>query len=106
MSLFRDILGLRIEFEHETTVELAAERGDRVQVFGPGDPYYDFFRAHAAGPVALFEVDDVDAARRELEAAGIELVGPAEQDAEWTWIHFRGPDGNLYELASPRRTPE
>jgi len=29
----------------------------------------------------LFEVDDVEDARAELEAAGIELVGPTEADS-------------------------
>ena len=66
----------------------------------PGDPYHAFFREQASGPVPLFEVDDVRAARRELEAAGIEIVGTAGRDSAWEWIHFRAPDGNLYELAS------
>jgi hypothetical protein len=66
---------------------------------GPGDPHYDFFGQHATGPVPLFEVDDV-AARNSLEAAGIEIVGPPGRDSNWEWIHFRAPDGNLYQLAS------
>ena len=48
----------------------------------------------------LFEVDDVHAARLELEAAGVEIVGEPGRDRNWEWIHFRAPDGNLYELAS------
>lgn len=27
-------------------------------------------------------------------------VGPPGRDNRWEWIHFRAPDGNLYELAS------
>jgi hypothetical protein len=50
--------------------------------------------------VPLFEVDDVRAARRELAAAGIELVGEIERDSEWEYFTFRGPDDNLYELAA------
>jgi len=73
-----------------------------VQVMGPGDPYYDFFGEHATGVVPLFEVDDVVAARAELAAAGIEIVGPVRQDQHWDWIHFRAPDGGLYELGSRR----
>jgi hypothetical protein len=34
------------------------------------------------------------AAVDELRAAGIELLG----DAGPSWQHFRGPDGNVYEL--------
>lgn len=104
VELFREILGLTVDLEEPATTELALPNGDRVQVFGPGSRYDAFFAEHARGPVALFEVDDVHAARRELEATGVEVIGPVERDARWEWINFRGPDGNLYELASPRRS--
>jgi catechol 2,3-dioxygenase-like lactoylglutathione lyase family enzyme len=102
VALFRDVLGLRVEFATPTTTELSLENGDRVQVFGPGDPYHGFLAEHATGPVALFEVDGVHEARAQLEAAGVEIVGPLAHDDAWEWIHFRGPDGNLYELAESR----
>ena len=69
----------------------------------PGDAYYDFFTEHAADPVPPFEVDDVHHARRELEEAGIEVMGATGRDSRWEWIHFRAPDGNPYELASRLR---
>jgi catechol 2,3-dioxygenase-like lactoylglutathione lyase family enzyme len=100
VGFLRDVLGLRTNFEEPTTVEFETSEGDEIQVMAPGDPYYDFFREHASGPVPLFEVDDVAAARSELEAAGIEIVGSAGRDSNWEWIHLRAPDGNLYELAS------
>jgi catechol 2,3-dioxygenase-like lactoylglutathione lyase family enzyme len=100
VGFLRDVLGLRTNFEEPTTVEFETSEGDEIQVMAPGDPYYDFFREHAAGPVPLFEVDDVGAAQRELEAAGVEIVGAPGRDSRWEWIHFRAPDGNLYELAS------
>ena len=46
-------------------------------------------RAPAASP----------AGARELEAAGIE-VNPVQHGDGFMWAHFRGPDGNLYELQS------
>jgi hypothetical protein len=58
VRLFRDVMGLRVEFEEATTPELSLPSGDRVQLFAPGDPYFAFFREHARGPVALFEVPD------------------------------------------------
>jgi catechol 2,3-dioxygenase-like lactoylglutathione lyase family enzyme len=100
VGFLRDVLGLRVSFEEPLSAELTTSEGDQVQVMAPGHPYYDFFAEHAAGPVPLFEVDDVHAARRELEAAGVELIGTTERDSNWEWIHVRAPDGNLYELAS------
>jgi catechol 2,3-dioxygenase-like lactoylglutathione lyase family enzyme len=102
VHLLRDVLGLTVEFEQPTTIELSLPSGDRVQVFAPGDRYFDFFAAESSGPVALFEVDDVHAAHETLTAAGMEIVGTLEQDSNWEWLHFRAPDGNLYELASRR----
>jgi catechol 2,3-dioxygenase-like lactoylglutathione lyase family enzyme len=98
----REVLGLQSAFHDPTTVELMLPNDDRVQVFGPGDRYYDFYAEHAVGPVVLFEVDDVGVARAELEAAGIELVGPMDSDSAWSWLHARAPDGNLYAFASRR----
>lgn len=100
VALFRDVMGLRVELEEPGTTELSLPDGDRVQVFAPGHRYFELF----ARPVALFEVDDVHAARGELVAAGIEVVGEPERDSGWEWVHFRAPDGNLYDLAS--RVPE
>jgi len=100
VAFVRDVLGLRVNFQESTTVEFCTVEGDEIQIMAPGDAYYDFFTEHAAGPVPLFEVDDVHLARRELEEAGIEVIGAAGRDSRWEWIHFRAPDGNLYELAS------
>jgi catechol 2,3-dioxygenase-like lactoylglutathione lyase family enzyme len=97
VGFLRDVLGLSVEFEQEATTELSAANGDRVQVFGPGHRYHELF---ATGPVALFEVDDLPRAARELEDRGAELVGDIERDNSWEWVTFRAPDGNLYELAS------
>jgi len=100
VRLLRDVMGLRVEFEEATTTELSLPSGDRVQVFAPGDPYYEFFGEEASGPVALFEVDDAQVARAELEAAGITVIGSIQDDGTWEFFNFRAPDGNLYELAS------
>ena len=96
VALLRDVLGLRVALEEPGTTELSLPDGDRVQVFAPEHPYFGLF----GRPVALFEVDDVRAARDELVAAGIEIVGELEHDSGWEWLHFRAPDGNLYDLAS------
>jgi catechol 2,3-dioxygenase-like lactoylglutathione lyase family enzyme len=99
VGFLRDVLGLDVVFEEEGTTELSLPDGNRVQVFGPGHRYHRFFGEQAAGPVPLFEVDDLGEARQALAAAGIELLGAAERDAAWEWLNFRAPDGNIYELA-------
>ncbi len=102
IAFLKDVLGLRLNFQEPTTAEFSTTEGDEIQVMAPGDPYHDFFTAYATGPVPLFEVDDVHQARKELVDEGIQLVGGLGQDSQWEWIHFRAPDGNLYELASRR----
>ena len=100
VRMLGDVMGLRVNFEEATTIEFSTTQGDEIQVMGPGDPYFDFFAKEARGPVPLFEVDDVRHARVELQEAGIEIVGETGRDSRWEWIHFRAPDGHLYELAS------
>ena len=69
--------------------------GDVFEVFGP-DSSFNEFMTH---PVAGFLVDDILAARAELEARGIEFLGPIEGDTDdYKWTHFRAPDGFVYEL--------
>jgi predicted enzyme related to lactoylglutathione lyase len=100
VTFLEEVLGLAVSFRDQTTIEFSTSEGDQIQVMAPGDVYYDFFTSNAAGPVPLFEVDDVHQARRELEEAGAEVIGSTAHDGTWEWIHFRAPDGNLYELAS------
>jgi catechol 2,3-dioxygenase-like lactoylglutathione lyase family enzyme len=99
-AFLRDVLGLRTTIDEPTSTEFETTRGDRIQIMAPGDPYYAFFAENARGPVPLFEVDNVRAARSELEAAGAEVIGSVERDSGWEWIHVRAPDGNLYEFGS------
>ncbi|WP_446663473.1 VOC family protein [Flexivirga sp. B27] len=67
--------------------------GRNVEVFGEDYPGKEHF---TTGPVPGFAVDDLPAAVEELRAAGVELLGEPGP----TWQHFRGPDGNVYELVA------
>lgn len=91
----------RLGLEHERTEgEMAvfhARNGDTVEVFGPGDADHRHF---TTGPVVGFEVDDVEAARRTVEAAGAELIGSVKRGGGMAWAHFRGPEGFVYELTA------
>jgi glyoxylase I family protein len=69
--------------------------GDRIEVFdkASGEDYM-------VAPLVGFLVDDVAAARAELEGSGIEFIGPVQSGAGSTWSHFRAPDGHVYELTA------
>jgi catechol 2,3-dioxygenase-like lactoylglutathione lyase family enzyme len=88
---YRDVLGLRLaHFEpHFWVFELPD--GNHVEVFGPQYPGKEHFNT---GPVVGFAVTNLAQAVQELREAGVELVGEPGP----TWQHFRGPDGNVYEL--------
>jgi catechol 2,3-dioxygenase-like lactoylglutathione lyase family enzyme len=48
-----------------------------------------------------FRVDDLDGAIGELRLAGVE-VGAVAENAVGRYVHFRAPDGKLYELVEVR----
>lgn len=76
--------------------------GDQFELFGP-QQQINTFMTH---PVAGFLVDDIAAARAELEAKGIEFLGPTGGDTDdYKWAHFRAPDGFIYELTYSRSHP-
>jgi catechol 2,3-dioxygenase-like lactoylglutathione lyase family enzyme len=99
VRFFGDTLGLRAVHEEPDFAVFRLPNGDRVEVFGPGDEEREHFDK---GPAAGFLVDDVREARADLEAAGIAFIGPVhEADDGGSLSHFRGPDGNVYEVTAP-----
>jgi catechol 2,3-dioxygenase-like lactoylglutathione lyase family enzyme len=93
---YEHVLGLSLWHTEPDFWVFELPDGNHVEVFGPRASGHDHF---TTGPVAGFAVRDLPAAVEELEAAGVELLGEAGP----TWQHFRGPDGNVYELvADPR----
>jgi catechol 2,3-dioxygenase-like lactoylglutathione lyase family enzyme len=67
-------------------------------VFGPASPY----NRHLTHPVAGFLVADLEEAVAELRAAGAEIVLDARHGETRAWVHFRAPDGFVYELVEDR----
>jgi catechol 2,3-dioxygenase-like lactoylglutathione lyase family enzyme len=98
LQMFQEVMGLKVvhrEDENEFIV-LQTSEGDRVELYGPKSKYNTHF---AEAPVVGFRVDDIEGAREELKAKGIELIGEINRGRGGSaWQHFRGPDGNLYEL--------
>ncbi len=88
-NLYHNIMGLDIVYREPGFVVMDLPNGDRVEIFGDDSPYNTFF----THPVAGFLVDDIAAARAEMEAQGIGFIGPIETAEDGNaWSHFRAPD--------------
>jgi catechol 2,3-dioxygenase-like lactoylglutathione lyase family enzyme len=93
-------MGLQLDHAGEDTWVFVLPGGGKVEVFGPTDTATDHF---TTGPVAGFLVEDVAKATVELRDAGAEILsGPTFAGDDIAWVHFRGPDGNVYELTQGR----
>ncbi len=102
VALYRDTLGL-VPFREEPG-RLAWFRlgdGTELHVYGPADTDHVAFGDR---PCVGLVVDDVDATRAGMEAAGVEFLWETQRDAGRAWAHYRGPDGAVYELIGPAVT--
>jgi catechol 2,3-dioxygenase-like lactoylglutathione lyase family enzyme len=96
VAFFRDVLDLRLELEQPGFWMLKLPDNSKVEVFGADSPTNRHF---TTGPVAGFLVDDVQAATAELRSAGVEIhFESGVDDGGNAWVHFRAPDGNIYEF--------
>ena len=96
VAFFRDVLGLGVNSTEPDFTVLDVPGGATVEVFGPASEY----NRHLTHPVAGFLVADLDTAVEELRAAGGEIVLPVQRGGPRSWLHFRAPDGFVYELAA------
>ncbi|HEY8300398.1 MAG TPA: VOC family protein [Jatrophihabitans sp.] len=93
-DFFTDVMGLHAIEDQPDFAVFGVPDGSSMEVFGPGSAW----NRHLTHPVAGFRVTDLDDAVRELEAAGIEIVLPVQGGEDRKWLHFRAPDGFVYEL--------
>ena len=95
LDFCRNVLGLNPVYLGPGFAALDMPNGDRFEIFGADNPDIAFY----THPVVGFRVEDITAARAEMEARGIEFLDPihtAEDGNAWT--HFRAPDGFIYSL--------
>ena len=90
-AFYIDVLGLSLVHVEPGFWVFELPGGEHVEVFAESYPGKSHF---STGTVVGFAVDDLPAAVEELKRAGVELLGTPGS----TWQHFRGPDGNVYEL--------
>jgi catechol 2,3-dioxygenase-like lactoylglutathione lyase family enzyme len=97
VAFLQTTLGLALEHRDDGQWVFSLRDGSKAEVFSSESPHNEHF---GTAPVAGFYVDDVAAAAAELREAGVEIVhGPVfAEDGDAAWVHFRAPDGNLYEF--------
>ena len=91
---YTGVLGLEVETEGESDMELRCGQVT-LDIFEPssiGQPF-----APSPGGLAL-RVADVDAARAELEAQGVQFEGDTIRTSVCTQAWFKDPDGNALML--------
>jgi predicted enzyme related to lactoylglutathione lyase len=100
VRLYRDLVGLAVSWEDgERSTRFRLDDGAELHVYGPDDVDHVAFGGRACIGVA---VDDIDAARRRLESAGIEVLDEVtERDDTSAWFHYRAPDGSVQEVVGP-----
>lgn len=103
VSFYRDALGFAVRSAGQHVgpsgvaarcAELALPNGDFIEVFDDNLAERQLFTA----PVIGFQVDDVAAARDEMERKGVAFIGPVYRGNAFEWSYFRSPDGHVYEL--------
>ena len=91
-----NVLNLKLTMEEPGVAFFELANGDQFEVFSPehhggGHP--------AAGVAGAFTVADVEAARHELLAAGVD-VGETQSALGFSWAYFTAPDDNAYLVLS------
>ena len=99
LRFFTEVLGLPVEVQTDDVAILTAGPGQQLEIFGGDHPG----KRLTANPVIAFEVEDMEAARNELLAAGVELIGDVGSWDRYQWQYFRCPDGHIFEIKTIRR---
>ena len=94
LRFFTDTMGLAVAVARDRQAILHVGEGQQLEIFGRDGPG----KTLNSPPTVAFEVDDVAAARDELLAAGIELIGEIGRWNGFEWLYFRSPDGHVFEV--------
>ena len=96
-KFFRDVMGMKPIRDEPGIAGFQMKDGTNLELYDFDEEFHAFF---TTGPVVAFQVDDVDASRAAMEAAGVEFIGPIQRMGKSSWNHFRAPDGTVFEILS------
>lgn len=93
LGFYRDVLGMTVRFrDSDKWCQLDAGGAN----FALGAP--EEGPPGATGAVVVLEVDDLDATRRALEAAGVAVEGERDMGSHGRVLTCRDPEGTLLQL--------
>ena len=95
VALYRDVLRMETILVEPDAAWFRAADGSQVHVYGPANDDHAFF---GSAPVVGLVVQDFEATRQAMVEAGISFLGDPQRDGGSAWNHYRGPDGNVYEI--------
>jgi len=95
-AFYGDVLGLERSIQWGSMPAAEFETGSLTIAVMQSDAFGIDFAPHSL-PIAL-HVDDVEAARAELEERGVTFTAPTMDSGVCHMAHFRDPDGNVLML--------
>ena len=99
-AFFEKTMGLTLGLSYDGFREYTLPNADVIEVFAADSPH----NTHVTrGPAVGFLVADIAKAEAELAEAGTELLGEVQHQGGYSWLYFRGPDGNVEFLIGARR---
>ncbi len=97
-ALFRDVLGLSVSRQTDDLIGFRLADGTILELYSPANEFHAFF---TTGPVIGFRVENFDAARQAMLAAGVKFIGDVQHADGVSWQHFYSPDGKVLEIIGP-----
>ena len=100
LDFYQNKMSLPVVHEASGFKALELPNGNRIALISEEYKSEDSndYKHFSTGPVVGFLVENIEEAKAEMEAEGIEFIGPIGESDDSKWAHFRGVDGNTYEL--------